>query len=147
MYRSTFPSQFGTCKPNPKKIYKVHFGDIDVSKSLLQGGYIYLTNPLMSYETDILFLHLVETQEGLVTAELMLIGTVPVSDVGKYDLYIDSRYRAYVYKEGAMIREIDISMGETYEYVFITTTSFYDKGFIENPIPDFYVSLVDNVGD
>lgn len=80
--------------------------------------------------------------------EFRLFDEIPmlIQDISKYVFYADeSDSTLYAYEDGSLVSKIT------------TTTPFVDffcyyqdlenQNFVGNPIPDFYVGVVDKVGD
>ena len=72
--------------------------------------------------------------------------TVNTQDLPRYVFYIDYEHEElYSYKDGVLESNVTI-MDPVYNY-FYNYIDIQIRNFNDNPIPDFYVGVVDNIGD
>lgn len=72
--------------------------------------------------------------------------TVNTQDLPRYVFYIDYKHEElYSYKDGVLESNVTI-MDPVYNY-FYNYVDIQIRNFNDNPIPDFYVGVVDDIGD
>lgn len=72
--------------------------------------------------------------------------TVNTQDLPRYIFYIDSEHKElYSYKDGVL--ESNVTIMDPVDNYFYNYIDIQIRNFNDNPIPDFYVGVVDKVGD
>lgn len=72
--------------------------------------------------------------------------TVNAQDLPRYIFYIDSEHEElYSYKDGVL--ENNVTIMDPVDDYFYNYIDIQIRNFNDNPIPDFYVGVVDNIGD
>lgn len=72
--------------------------------------------------------------------------TVNTQDLPRYIFYIDSEHEElYSYKDGVL--ESNVTIMDPVDDYFYNYIDIQIRNFNDNPIPDFYVGVVDKVGD
>lgn len=72
--------------------------------------------------------------------------TVNTQDLPRYIFYIDSEHEEpYSYKDGVL--ESNVTIMDPVDNYFYNYIDIQIRNFNDNPIPDFYVGVVDKVGD
>ena len=72
--------------------------------------------------------------------------TVNTQDLPRYIFYIDSEpEELYSYKDGGL--ESNVTIMDPVDNYFYNYIDIQIRNFSDNPIPDFYVGVVDKVGD
>lgn len=68
------------------------------------------------------------------------------NDLPRYIFYIDSEHEElYSYKDGVL--ESNVTIMDPVDNYFYNYIDIQIRNFNDNPIPDFYVGVVDKVGD
>lgn len=109
--------------PIRRKKFKISFGEFDLSKVL----------SLLSAD---------HSKCSLFNNHL----TVNTQDLPRYIFYIDSEHEElYSYKDGVL--ESNVTIMDPVDNYFYNYIDIQIRNFKDNPIPDFYVGVVDKVGD
>lgn len=130
--------------PIRRKKFKISFGEFDLSKVLSN----------VSSNCDIII-----RDESACTFLLLLLSadyskcslfnnhlTVNTQDLPRYIFYIDSEHKElYSYKDGVL--ESNVTIMDLVDNYFYNYIDIRIRNFNDNPIPDFYVGVVDKVGD
>ena len=130
--------------PIRRKKFKISFGEFDLSKVLFN----------VSSNCDIII-----RDKSACTFLLLLLSadyskcslfnnhlTVNTQDLPRYIFYIDSEHKElYSYKDGVL--ESNVTIMDPVDNYFYNYIDIQIRNFNDNPIPDFYVGVVDKVGD
>lgn len=109
--------------PIRRKKFKISFGEFDLSKVLSN----------VSSNCDIII------RDKSAYTFLLL-------DLPRYIFYIDSEHEElYSYKDGVL--ESNVTIMDPVDDYFYNYIDIQIRNFNDNPIPDFYVGVVDKVGD
>ena len=143
-WNNTVVNSPGYIAPIRRKKFKISFGEFDLSKVL----------PNVSSNCDIGI-----RDESVYTFILLLLSadyskcslfnnhlTVNTQDLPRYIFYIDSEHKVlYSYKDGFL--ESYVKIMDPVDNHFYNYTDIQIRNFNDNPIPDFYIGVVDKVGD
>lgn len=120
--------------PIRRKKFKISFGEFDLSKVL--------SNVSSNRDIIIRVLSADHSKCSLFNNHL----TVNTQDLPRYIFYIDSEHEElYSYKDGVL--ESNVTIMDPVDNYFYNYIDIQIRNFNDNPIPDFYVGVVDKVGD
>lgn len=120
--------------PIRRKKFKISFGEFDLSKVL--------SNVSSNRDILLLLLYADHSKCSLFNSHL----TVNTQDLPRYIFYIDSEHEElYSYKDGVL--ESNVTIMDPVDNYFYNYIDIQIRNFNDNPIPDFYVGVVDKVGD
>lgn len=116
--------------PIRRKKFKISFGEFDLSKVLSNVSSLLLLLSADHSKCSLFNNHL----------------TVNTQDLPRYIFYIDSEHEElYSYKDGVL--ESNVTIMDPVDDYFYNYIDIQIRNFNDNPIPDFYVGVVDKVGD
>lgn len=130
--------------PIRKKKFKISFGEFDLSKVLsnVSSNRDIIIRDKSAYTFLLLLLSADHSECSLFNNQL----TVNTQDLPRYIFYIDSEHKElYSYKDGVL--ESNVTMMGPVDNYFYNYIDIQIRNFNDNPIPDFYVGVVDKVGD
>lgn len=130
--------------PIRRKKFKISFGEFDLSKVLLNvsSNCDIIIRDKSAYTFLLLLLSADHSKCGLFNNHL----TVNTQDLPRYIFYIDSEHEElYSYKDGVL--ESNVTIMDPVDNYFYNYIDIQIRNFNDNPIPDFYVGVVDKVGD
>lgn len=130
--------------PIRRKKFKISFGEFDLSKVLLNvsSNCDIIIRDESAYTFLLLLLSADHSECSLFNNHL----TVNTQDLPRYVFYIDYKHEElYSYKDGGLESNVTI-MDPVYNY-FYNYVDIQIRNFNDNPIPDFYVGVVDDIGD
>lgn len=130
--------------PIRRKKFKISFGEFDLSKVLLNvsSNCDIIIRDESAYTFLLLLLSADHSECSLFNNHL----TVNTQDLPRYVFYIDYKHEElYSYKDGVLESNVTI-MDPVYNY-FYNYVDIQIRNFNDNPIPDFYVGVVDDIGD
>lgn len=130
--------------PIRRKKFKISFGEFDLSKVLsnVSSNCDIMIRNKSAYAFLLLPLSADHSECSLFNNHL----TVNTQDLPRYVFYIDYEHEElYSYKDGVLESNVTI-MDPVYDY-FCNYMDIQIRNFNDNPIPDFYVGVVDNIGD
>lgn len=130
--------------PIRKKKFKISFGEFDLSKTLLNvsSNFDIIIRDKSAYTFLLLLLSADHSECSLFNNHL----TVNTQDLPRYVFYIDYEHEElYSYKDGVLESNVTI-MNPVYDY-FYNYVDIQIRNFSNNPIPDFYIGVVDDIGD
>lgn len=130
--------------PIRRKKFKISFGEFDLSKVLLNvsSNCDIIIRDESAYTFLLLLLSADHSECSLFNNHL----TVNTQDLPRYVFYIDYEHKElYSFKDGVFERNVTI-MNSVYNY-FYNYVDIQIRNFNDNPIPDFYVGVVDDIGD
>lgn len=130
--------------PIRRKKFKISFGEFDLSKVL--SNVSSNRDIIIRDKSPYTFLLLLLSADH---SKLILFNdclTVNTQDLPRYIFYIDSEHEElYSYKDGVL--EGNVAIMDPVDNYFYNYTDIQIRNFNDNPIPDFYVGVVDKVGD
>lgn len=130
--------------PIRRKKFKISFGEFDLSKVLsnVSSNCDIKIRDKSAYIFLLLFLSADHSECSLFNNHL----TVNTQDLPRYIFYIDSEHEElYSYKDGVL--ESNVTIMDPVDDYFYNYIDIQIRNFNDNPIPDFYVGVVDKVGD
>lgn len=130
--------------PIRRKIFKISFGEFDLSKVLsnASSNRDIVIRDKSPYVFPLLLLSADHSKLSLFNNRL----TVNTQDSPRYIFYIDSEHEElYSYKDGVL--ESNVTITDSVDNFFYNYIDIQIRNFNGNPIPDFYVGVVDNIGD
>lgn len=130
--------------PIRRKKFKISFGEFDLSKVLsnVSSDRYIMIRDKFSYTFLLLLLSADHSECILFNNNL----TVNTQDLPRYIFYIDSEHKElYSYKDGVL--ESNVTIMDPVDNYFYNYVDIQIINFNDNPIPDFYVGVIDKVGD
>lgn len=130
--------------PIRRKKFKIGFGEFDLSKVLsnVSSNCDIIIRDKSSYTFLLLLLSADHSKCSLFNNHL----TVNTQDLPRYIFYIDSEHEElYSYKDGVL--ESNVTIMDPVDNYFYNYIDIQIRNFNDNPIPDFYVGVVDKVED
>lgn len=130
--------------PIRRKKFKISFGEFDLSKVLsnVSSNCDIIIRDKSAYTFLLLLLSTDHSKCSLFNNHL----TVNTQDLPRYIFYIDSEHEElYSYKDGVL--ESNVTIMDPVDDYFYNYIDIQIRNFNDNPIPDFYVGVVDNIGD
>lgn len=130
--------------PIRRKKFKISFGEFDLSKVLsnVSSNCDIIIRDKSAYTFLLLLLSADHSKCSLFNNHL----TVNTQDLPRYIFHIDSKHEElYSYKDGVLESNVTI-MAPVDDY-FYNYIDIQIRNFNDNPIPDFYVGVVDNIGN
>lgn len=130
--------------PIRRKKFKISFGEFDLSKVLLNvsSNCDIIIRDESAYTFLLLLLSADHSECSLFNNHL----TVNTQDLPRYVFYIDYKHEElYSYKDGVL--ESNVTIMDPVDNYFYNYIDIQIRNFNDNPIPDFYVGVVDKVGD
>lgn len=130
--------------PIRRKKFKISFGEFDLSKVLsnVSSNHDIAIRDKFEYTFLLLILSADHSECSLFHNHL----TVNTQDLPRYIFYIDSEHEElYSYKDGVL--ESNVTIMDPVDNYFYNYIDIQIRNFNDNPIPDFYVGVVDKVGD
>lgn len=130
--------------PRRRKKFKISFGEFDLSKVLLNASSNcdIMIKDGSAYTFLLLLLSADHSECSLFNNHL----TVNTQDLPRYVFYIDYEHKElYSFKDGVLEHNTTI-MNSVYNY-FYNYVDIQIRNFKDNPIPYFYVGVVDDIGD
>lgn len=130
--------------PIRRKKFKISFGEFDLSEVLLNvsSNCDIIIRDEFAYTFLLLLLSADHSECSLFNNHL----TVNTQDLPRHVFYIDYKHEElYSYKDGVLESNVTI-MDPVYNY-FYNYVDIQIRNFNDNPIPDFYVGVVDDIGD
>jgi hypothetical protein len=134
----------GYVTPIRRKKFKIGFGEFDLSKVLsnVSSNCDIMIRDKSAYTFLLLLLSDDYSKCSLFNNHL----TVNTQDLPRYIFYIDSEHKElYSYKDGVL--ESNVKMMDPVDNYFYNYIDIQIRNFNDNPIPYFYVGVVDKVGD
>ena len=134
----------GYITPIRRKKFKISFGEFDLSKVLsnVSSNCDIIIRDKSPYTFPLLLLSADYSKCSLFNNHL----TVNTQDLPRYIFYIDSEHKElYSYKDGVL--ESNVTIMDPVDNYFYNYIDIQIRNFNDNPIPDFYVGVVDKVGD
>lgn len=130
--------------PIRRKKFKISFGEFDLSKVLPNASSD--RNIIIRDKSPYTFLLLLLSADHSKCSLFNNHLTVNTQDLPRYIFYIDSEHKElYSYKDGVL--ESNVTIMDSVDNFFYNYTDIQIRNFNENPIPDFYVGVVDRAGD
>lgn len=127
---------------NKKKI-KMSFGQFDSSKILTYTCEISIRSKL---ESSFSLLKIYINKECKLFKENLTLEYMKYEELSRYVFYFDEdSQEIYSYKDGVL--ENHVTVMDSFSDYFYNYQAIISTNFTGNPIPDFYVGVVDNIGD
>lgn len=130
--------------PIRRKKFKISFGEFDLSKILsnVSSNCDIMIGDESAYTFRLFLLSADYSKCSLFNNHL----TVNTQDLPRYIFYIDSEHKElYSYKDGVL--GSNVTMMDPVDNYFYNYIDIQIRNFNDNPIPDFYVGVVDKAGD
>lgn len=119
------------------------FGQFDSSKILIYTCEISIRSKL---ESSFSLLKIYINKECKLFNENLTLEYMKYEELSRYVFYFDEdSQEIYSYKDGVL--ENHVTVMDSFSDYFYNYQAIISTNFTGNPIPDFYVGVVDNIGD